>query len=164
MIEWIRLWHVPHLDFEFVSDFELRISCFFQHSISGDSMIRIPTIRFISHHKRNRRQTPPGPPGLVLQSVLYPANSGESIHLEFDRDINIGSINVGQILVSDSALNKIRQGTGSATLIDSQTVQIDLEDAGSYSGDDDLLNASNDTGIVAVDDGGTWAGVSDFPV
>ena len=120
-----------------------------------------------THHRRPpkpKKRSVPSQPGLMLQAVLYPANSGQSIHLEFDRDINIGSINVGQILVSDSTLNKIRQGTGSATLIDSQTVQIDLDDAGAYSGDDDVLNASNDTGIVAVDDGGTWAGVSDYPV
>ena len=127
-------------------------------------MLIIPPPKFRKGRPALRRNPVPSTPGLVLQSVLYPANSGESIHLEFDRDINIGSINVGQILVSDSALNKIRQGTGSASLIDSQTVQIDLDDAGAYSGDDDVLNASNDTGIVAVDDGGTWAGVIDYPV
>jgi hypothetical protein len=47
-----------------------------------------------------------------------------------------------------------------ALVVDPKTVQVDLANVDTYPGEDDELFADADNGIVAVDDGRTWAGTS----
>jgi hypothetical protein len=49
-----------------------------------------------------------------------------------------------------------------ATLVAPNTVQLVLIDIGFYSTPNMLLSATGTSGIKAVDDGGTWAGVTDL--
>ena len=51
---------------------------------------------------------------------------------------------------------------GPVTVISPTTIQIALTHDGNISTATLLLDATSATGIVAVDDGGTWAGVTDF--
>ncbi len=54
------------------------------------------------------------------------------------------------------------QGFATPTVIGGETVQVPMQNTGATApGAGVLLNASGSTGIVAVDDGGTWAGVTD---
>ena len=50
--------------------------------------------------------------------------------------------------------------TGAATLLTADTVRINLVQMGLSAGSDVRLTASASTGIVAVDDGGLWGGVT----
>ena len=85
-----------------------------------------------------------------------------SVSLTFDRAIDIAGLAGAQITVDDGAVSGILYAaTGVATLTDPQTVRIELSEVG-VSGDPvTQLTASAGTGIVTVDDGGTWDGVSD---
>jgi hypothetical protein len=54
--------------------------------------------------------------------------------------------------------------TGPVELSDPQTVNVYLVITGPYSEPNVLLSATENSGIVAADDGGTWAGVTDVPL
>jgi hypothetical protein len=99
---------------------------------------------------------------LTLVSATYVA--GISIELTFDRAIDIAGLVGSQITVDDSAPLNIRfVATGAASLTGPATVLIELEEGESWFGGSGIqLNASAATGIVADDDGGTWAGVTDL--
>jgi len=51
-------------------------------------------------------------------------------------------------------------GSGPATVVNPTTIQVFLEQIGSPTVSDVELWATAGTGIVATDDGGTWAGVT----
>lgn len=115
---------------------------------------------------RPKRVAPkPAPPALVLVQAQYPTNFGRAIRLTFDRAINIDAIDGSQIIVKDGlGVQKIRQGNASVQLIDPQTVEIFVPAIGDYTQPNRVLEATAMTGIVAVDDGGTWAGATDLPI
>jgi hypothetical protein len=48
------------------------------------------------------------------------------------------------------------------TLTAPDTVRIELEEVGPAGGAETVLNVTNGSGIVAANDGGTWAGASDL--
>jgi hypothetical protein len=101
----------------------------------------------------------PPPAALVLASASYDFN-GPSVMLEFDRAIDIAGLDGAQISVNDGAFTGlIFAATGPAMLVDPQTVEIDLVSTGPSAGIDVRLTASAASGIVAVNDGGTWPGV-----
>src|SRR4051812_46698183 len=105
---------------------------------------------------------PPGPVALTLVSATYVA--GMSIELTFDRAIDIDALVGSQITVDDSAPLNIRfVATGAASLAGPAAVLIELEEGESWFGGSGIhLNASAATGIVAADDGGAWAGVTNL--
>lgn len=107
------------------------------------------------------RTAPQAPPGLSLIAASYLANT--SVRLTFDRAIDIGAIVVSQIGVNDADdLGLKYVGTGSATLDGPATVVVLLADDGDASGTGTTLTAGSGNGIVALDDGGAWAGVADL--
>ena len=100
------------------------------------------------------------PEVLELKTATY-AQGLLQVTLEFDRDINIAGLVGSQITVDDGQFNaRTYQATGAATLLDAQTVRIGLVQTGLSAGADVRLTASASTGIVAVDDGGAWPGVT----
>ena len=102
---------------------------------------------------------PPVGQPLVLQAAQYD-NSIQSLTMQFDRAINIDQLDSSQITVDDGINNHAVLGNGgNASLVDPATVILYLSPIDAYGGDQVLLNATALTGIVAVDDGGTWAGV-----
>jgi hypothetical protein len=122
-------------------------------------MIIVPEIPF--RFRRPRRQQPQGAAPLELLSGVYV--SAASVRLTFDRAINIAAISTGAIIVNDNDdVGEKFEGQGAATLLAPETVEIGLVPAGGPSGTGITLTASAANGIVAVDDGGTWVGVTDF--
>jgi hypothetical protein len=124
-------------------------------------MLLIPTIPFIG--KRRKPQTPP-PAALTLVEASYSTDDGALVRLKFDRAIDIAGIDESQIGVKDglSLHQQLVGNAGGVVVIDPQTIDVYLVASGAYAGADQLLTATGATGIVAVDDGGTWAGVSDL--
>ena len=82
--------------------------------------------------------------------------------LTFDRAINIAALDGTQITIDDAAISAtLYDASGSALLLTPASVRMDVNAIGPSSGAGTTLNATAMTGIVAVDDGGAWAGVAD---
>lgn len=111
-------------------------------------------------HRRPQRLKPKPP--LTLVSATW--GVGSWVRLTFDRVVSIGAIDVGVFIVDDNVSSDERfQGAGAATLVDAKTVQVGLVPIGSaHGGSLTLLTAGADSGVVAADDGGAWAGVEDL--
>lgn len=120
----------------------------------------VPLIPFI---RRRRRRIARAPVALTLVAATY-TSTGPQVTLTFDRAINIDNLGPSQLLVSD-APDTGQDLVGSSILSqpNAQSVSIGLTPIGPASGPL-LLQATDNTGIVAVNDGGTWAGVMDLPL
>ena len=125
-------------------------------------MLIIPPRPFVRRRLRPARKTPP--PGVAL--TLLEASFDEVsaiVRLTFDRAIDIAGLNGAAIIVDDGATTATRyDATGSATLETPERVAIELQAIEPSESPGTLLTAGASSGIAAVDDGGTWAGVSDL--
>ena len=93
------------------------------------------------------------------------AHSGEDLLLElvFDRAVSIAAFDGSAIVVDDAVELGLRlDGQGGAVLLDPVTLHVTLVAIGDPTGPGVTLTASAMSGIAAVDDGGTWAGVADL--
>ena len=108
--------------------------------------------------------TPPTPPQpLMLVSASYESETPALLTLVFDRAINIGAINGAAIIVDDAQQSFLKyNATGGAVLLDPTTLRLTLVSIDDPSGDSIVLSASAASGIVAVDDGGTWEGCTNL--
>src|SRR5688572_4401193 len=106
-----------------------------------------------------RRSAPPAPPlALTLVEAIY--DPASTIRLTFDRAIEAVGLVGTQIVIDDGQFtNETYQATGEVGVIDAQTIEIVVVGVGGFAGADARLTAGAATGIVAVDDGGTWPGV-----
>ena len=87
------------------------------------------------------------------------------VRLTFDRAIDIAGLAAGQVVVDDGPVSGWSWvGIGSGTLIGPTIVEIELGAQTESSSPGTVLNASAATGIVAVDDGGAWAGATNLPL
>ncbi len=111
--------------------------------------------------KKRPAQFSPPPAALVLVAATYAESTW--VQLTFDRPIDVAGLIGSAITVDDGDLTATRwEATGpSVTMIDPATVRIELVEFDPFAGVGILLDATGGSGIVAVDDGGTWAGVSD---
>jgi hypothetical protein len=130
-----------------------------QHSFPplGIHMIIIPPI---PSRRRNKAGSTAAPAALTLVAATY--STGAWVRLTFDRHVNIAGLLVAAITVNDDDSDEFWIGSGTATLFAPQTVQVPLVILHSSSGPGTELTATNATGIVAGDDGGTWAGVANL--
>jgi hypothetical protein len=124
----------------------------------------LPALR--RFHRRRGYEPPQRPAVVPVALVLVGASydyTGPTLTLVFDRAIDIDALSGSAIGVEDAQENFFRYtGDGGAELLGPATVRITLipfDDAG---GTGVRLTASGLSGIVAVDDGGTWAGVSEL--
>ena len=126
-------------------------------------MVIVPTITFRRRRKHRRITPPPPPQALTLVSASY-ADS-EWVELTFDRAVDASGFVPGQIAVDDGLISTFKfLANGPVTVVSPTTIQIALVDDGQASAFGILLDASSATGIVAVDDGGTWEGVNGYEI
>src|SRR3954469_4962633 len=125
-------------------------------------MLISPPKPFGSRRRFVRLGPPPTPPvALALVSAQYHEEQ-EWVRLGFDRAIDIAALDPAQVVVDDDDFTGNRlAGVAGATLVNPTTVQVPLDRIGSASESNVHLIASATSGIVAVNDGGTWAGASD---
>jgi hypothetical protein len=110
-----------------------------------------------------RKGPPPAPPlqTLVLVEAIYDEGS-LTLFLTFDRAVDASAFVAGQVTVIDGVFNATKfGGVGAATILSPTQIGVALEWVDDAEPGVITLSASALTGIVAVDDGGTWAGVSD---
>ncbi len=112
-------------------------------------------------HRKRRASAPALPVALVLVAAELLA---EAIQLTFDRAIALDDLDGSALRVDDNESATTYVGINSAVLIDPATVQITLTYLEYYSGGARILTAGANSGIVAVDDGGTWAGGEALPL
>jgi hypothetical protein len=98
---------------------------------------------------------------LVLTGASY-NSSGLYIVLQFDRAVNSAGLNGTQIRVDDQPDGSWYLATGTVIVVGPNSIRVLLTLGGSTSGSADLLNAGAGNGIVAANDGGAWAGVTNF--
>ena len=97
---------------------------------------------------------------LVGASFVF-VGPGAALTLVFDRAIDITSFVPGAITVQDPSGSGFGfVGTGVVDTPDAQTVVVEMGSTGSAEGTLDVLTATAGTGIVAVDDGAPWPGVT----
>jgi hypothetical protein len=129
----------------------------------------LPTLNFQPRPPIRRRvhaEEPPAAPAppvaLTLVSASYDLDSG-SVILAFDRAVNASAYDPAQITLDDGVYaGGLFVGSGPATVVNPTTIQVFLEQVGSPTVSDVELSATALTGIVAVDDGGTWEGVTNL--
>jgi len=125
-------------------------------------LVRLPPANY-RLPKGKGRPKQPQPATLVLESAVY--NWGSNwVRLTFDRAIDISAMNVAAISVANKTdTDTIYGGTGTPTAVSATTVQASLTPTGATtSGANNLLTVTASNGIAAEDDGGTWAGVTDY--
>lgn len=98
--------------------------------------------------------------------VLVSANYDETVpvlSLIFDRAIDASGFVASQVIVTDgSILMGVYGGVGPAMLEGPTRIDVALERLSDTPLAPTTLTASALTGLTAVDDGGTWAGVSEL--
>ena len=124
-------------------------------------MILINPVPFVPKPKRARGTPTPPPAALTLVAATYLEK--EWVQLTFDRAIDIAAIDPTQIVIDDDQFSGWKLGgLSGATLVDPVTVQVPLDRIDNSSEAGVHLFATASSGIVASDDGGTWAGVSEL--
>ena len=106
------------------------------------------------------RKAPPAPPPapLVLVAATYDENDA-IVFLTFDRPVDVAAFDGSAVFLGDPTFNNTAYAGTSPAYLDAPTiVRVILTATGPYFNTEVDLNVSGVNGIVAVDDGGTWAG------
>ena len=111
--------------------------------------------------RRRRKARPAAPAALTLVAVAFDAVA-HRVDLTFDRPVGVASMDVTKVTVDDSDDGLRWRGSGTPTLLAPAVVRVPLTNLGLYSVPVTLLNAGPDTHLVAMDDAGTWPGVTDL--
>jgi hypothetical protein len=123
--------------------------------------IQINNKPFIGKRKHVQFGAPPVQ-ALTLVAASYDSEVGPTLRLTFDRAIDISELDGTQIIVEDNASLQLKfNATGGAVLETPTRVALPMHEIDSSEGAGDILDATANSGIVASDDGGTWAGVED---
>ncbi len=121
-----------------------------------------PAPRRVHRRRKQGASSPPAPAALTLLEAAYD-EVAQTLRLTFDRAIDVAGLDGGQIVVDDGAITGTRyEAVGPATLDGPAAVVIGLLELGPTEDPGTLLSAGAGNGIVAIDDGGTWAGVTDL--
>ncbi len=88
---------------------------------------------------------------------------GATLRLEFDRAIDLAAFDPSQVIVQDpGGTGFAYAGTGVVDTPDAQTVVVEMGQTTEALGSTLVMSATGATGIVAVDDGAMWPGVSNL--
>ncbi len=89
-------------------------------------------------------------------------DAGLTVTLTFDRPIDVSGFDGSFVIVRDGNLGFLYDATAGAILVSPNAAELTLVPLEGDSSVGVTLSATPDTGIVAVDDGGTWGGASDL--
>ena len=97
----------------------------------------------------------------MLVSATYVPGGPPMLVLTFDRAIDLSAFDGSAVTVRDGeGSGWLWQATLGWEMLDPTSVQFALDFVEEASGPGVILNATSASGIVAVDDGGTWGGVT----
>jgi hypothetical protein len=115
--------------------------------------------------RRMRRVAPPTPPAqeLILEAAAFLPGGPPLLVLTFDRAIDLNALVGSAITVRDGVGSGwLWQATLGWEMLDATSAQFVLDFVEEASGPGVILNATGASGIVAVDNAGTWAGATDL--
>ena len=119
--------------------------------------------RRVGRRRRQDVSSSPAPaPPVALTLIAAEYDTGTTIELTFDRAVDIAGIVVGDVSVNEGPESIRYVGSGAATLVTPTKVVIGLVEDGGQGAPFITLTAGAGNGIVAVDDGGAWAGVTNL--
>jgi hypothetical protein len=127
----------------------------------------LPALPLIFRRRASRaaaaRRVPPAPPPPPLALALVAATYDEvnlQLVLTFDRAVDLAGFDGSAFMVGDPTFNHTAyDGTGGPPSLDAPAiVRVYLNPTGPYFSTEVDLEVSGASGIVAVDDGGTWPG------
>ena len=110
-------------------------------------------------------RTPPFPlanaaPPLVMEEATFDTADGVYLRLTFDRPIDASGVNGAAITQGVEEFGYLYNATGGFEMYAPNVVNFLMVQIGPWEGGN-YMNATSANGIVAVGDGGTWAGVTD---
>jgi hypothetical protein len=117
-----------------------------------------------NRQRPRRKSAPPAPAELVLESATVVVDDELwQLTLTFDRAIALVDFDGAAITVSeDVALGLLLNGVGAVAITSPNTLVVTMVEVGPATGPGVVLNATALSGIVAMDDGGTWGGAVDL--
>ena len=124
-----------------------------------------PTFNLVRPHVRRKRRPAPSAPAaaLVLVIATYENLNPSVLALTFERAIDLAGFDPAAVVVDDQPATGQRWvGTDEVGQPDDATVRITLVATGPATPGPVALTASAANGIVAVDDGGAWAGATNL--
>ena len=104
----------------------------------------------------------PPPMALTLVEGSFATDDYVSVRLTFDRPVDASGLVGTAITLGVQEFGYLYNATGAVVVLDPNTIEITCVYIGGFEGEQSILNASASTGIVAVDDGGTWEGCTDL--
>jgi hypothetical protein len=125
-------------------------------------MLIFPTPKYRKPRGRQKivAAAPAPPAALTMIEASFDPADGVYLRLTFDRPIDASGLNGAAITQGVEEFEYLYNATGGYTMIDPATIEFLMVHIGS-SPFGDYMHATGASGIVAVDDGGTWAGVPD---
>jgi hypothetical protein len=96
---------------------------------------------------------------LTLVAASFDAGTS-ALSLTFDRAVDFEGIVPAQFVVFDGGQDVEWGGTATVWQTTVENVSIAMIENGEFTGEGVTLSVGAANGLVAVDDGGTWAGVS----
>jgi hypothetical protein len=122
-------------------------------------MLIIPPPKFRQRRGRVKGTTalPPAPVALTLVSASFDPG-GLHVFLTFDRAIDVAGLHADQIAVASGLTRNHYVGDPAGASVSGAMLTLLMDITSSSPAGLTLLFASATTGIVAVNDGGTWAG------
>ena len=124
-------------------------------------MLSAPITKTKTRRIAEKRSATPPPPPLVLVAANYDTTVLE-LFLTFDRAIDITSIDVSAFSVQDGEDGNVVAGFGTPDIGTPNQALVYMVWVGDYGGPDIRMTAGAGNGIVAADDGGSWAGAVDM--
>ena len=120
-------------------------------------MVTLPPAKRASE----RRKIRPVAALTLVAAEFSPDGDAAYVQLTFDRPVGIAALDATAVRVAQGPpVGFVWEGVaGGGTLVAPAVVRIDLSPFDPFAGPGTTLTAGADTGIVAADDGGTWAGV-----
>ena len=126
-------------------------------------MLIFPSSAFRKRRGQSRRPRSAPPALMLVEAEFTYVGPGATLRLEFDRAIDLDAFVPAQITVNDNAGTGWQYGgTGVVDTPDPQTVVIEMAQTTPGTGFVNTMTASSSTGIVAVDDGAPWPGVTEL--
>ena len=101
---------------------------------------------------------------LTLVEGSFATDDYVSVRLTFDRAVDASGLDGTQITLGVQEFGYLYNATGAVVVLDPATIEITCVQIGGFEGEESVLNATALSGIVAVDDGGAWAGANDLPL
>jgi hypothetical protein len=120
---------------------------------------RPPPAKYV--HRKGKPKARKAPAALTLISATYDASGPRAI-LTFDRAVDASGADAGQLRLYDGVTtlrNYVGQNVSDQPT--PQSLRIALQELGAAGAGNVSLTVLDENGIVAVDDGGTWDGVTD---